>query len=322
MLVEADTMARVKGSKVTLTGHREDELKTQLETYYDHSATAEKLLNAASAKTVQISNTTGKPRNEGGKVLLFWSEQKKDGLHQYGIKELAESCLFELKNLLNQPRFTQAGKGKPIPIYGLARAKVEAESTLTIVKILQELKSAPRLNYTPSAWGERQIEKLGGRTGDVAAEHIASTPHDSSQTNQFRLPSKYLYAYEKMLRIKASDLRRTILNIVQITSPPPKSKTFSRNWTQPKIKTLFNTTFPRYGVSAGQLFIWLIYAIRGIENMQGWKVAWKGGLKTSDYTNFADAVMNVNVVPKILPNVRRVEEMRKGLMEAIMQGVV
>ena len=315
-------MTRVKGSKVTLTGHKEDNLKTQLEIYYDHSATAKNLLNEASAMTVEISNTTGKPRNEGRKVLLFWSEQKKGRrVHNYSIKELAELCLFELKNLLNQPRFKQAGKGKPIPIYGLARAKVEAESTLTIVKILQELKSASGLNYTPSAWGKKQIKQLGGRTGVAAAEHIASTPHDSDQTNQFKLPSKYLYAYEKMLRIKHRDLRRTIFNIVQITSPPPRSKTFIRNWTQPQMKTLFDNKFQRFNVSTGQLFIWLIYAIRGIESMQGWKVVWKEGLKTSDYTNFADAVMNVNVVPKILPNTLRVEEIKKGLIDAIMNGV-
>ena len=55
--------------------------------------------------------------------------------------------------------------------------------------------------------------------------------------------------------------------------------------------------------------------------MQGWKVFWREGLKTSDYTNFADAVMNVNVVPKILPNTLRVEEIKKGLIGAIMNGV-
>jgi hypothetical protein len=44
-------MTLVKGSTVTLTGHKEDNLKTQLELYYDHSATAKKLLNEASAIT-------------------------------------------------------------------------------------------------------------------------------------------------------------------------------------------------------------------------------------------------------------------------------
>jgi len=309
-------MVRVKGSKVTLTGHREGELKTQLETWYgnDKSATATTLLDATSANTVDISNTTGKPRTEGGKVLLFWSEQKKNDLHQYDIEELAESCLFELKNLLNATRFRQAGIGRSLITYGLEKAKIEAESTVTIVKILKELEAS--LNYVPSDWGKRQIEQLGGRTGDIAAQHIASTPHDSSQTNKFRLPSQYLYAYEKMLTMEF-DMRDSISDIVEITSLLPTLKRYSSNRTRVKFFNLFTKTFRGYTTSVGQLFIWLIYAIRDIGRVNGWTVTWKDGLNASDYIKFADAVINVNVVPQILPNTRRVKDIRDGLMSVI-----
>jgi len=318
-------MVRVKGSKVTLTGHREGELKTQLEAWYgnDKSATATTLLDATSANTVDISNTTGKPRTEGGKVLLFWSEKKKNDVHQYDVPELAESCLFELKNLLNMPRFKLAGLGKPLPTYGLEKAKIEAESTVTIVKILKELEVS--LNYVPSAWGKRQIEQLGGRTGDVAAQHIASTPHDSSQTNKFRLPSQYLYAYEEMLETMKGmgstvDIKGMIFSIVEIVSPAPQSKSFSSNYMRFKYIRFFSQPLQNYRVSKQQFFIWLIYAIRDIGRVNGWTVTWKHGLNASDYIKFADAVINVSVVPQILPDTRRVKDIRDGLMNTIKNG--
>ena len=174
-------MAQVNGRNgrgVTITGDKEDELKAQLDSYYKNSTTAEQLLDSVAAKTITLSNTTGKPRIEDAKVLLFWHEEKKTGLHHYDIKELGESALFELKNLLNHSRFN--GVTAPSFLdFGLLKAKIEAESTIFIVDILKDLKKAR--NYTPSAWGTRQIAQLGGRSGAAAQTHVANTPHDSLQ---------------------------------------------------------------------------------------------------------------------------------------------
>ena len=318
-------MVRVKNTGFTINGHREDEIKTQLEYYMDHSQTALDLLDAASTKSALASNEIGKIRKQDGNVLLFWRALRRgqDEAHELGIKELSESCLFEIKNLMNSNIFLTAGLGKPVPAYGLARAKVEAESTVMIVKVLNEISARTSPQYVPSAWGTKQIKELGGRTGDLAAVHVAGTPHDSKETNKFLLPSKYLYAYEKMMdRYKYDDMGRTISNIVSITAAPPAAPSLKKYiWTLSGMQKLFRTTFKQYTTNNGQLFIWLIYAIRDIQNTPGWRVDWKGQT-TKDYIDFADAVLAVNVVPPILPNTQRVKDIKQGLMKEIINGAM
>jgi hypothetical protein len=313
-------MVRLNGTGVAISGHDEDLLKTQLESYYpqDNSMTAHALLELAAAKTITLSNGIGKPRVEGTALFLFWREQKKTGVHQYDVKELGESALFEIKNLLNKARFDTVS-APTILDFGLIKAKIEAESTVTIVKILKELQ-AGGLKYTPSAWGKRQIEKLGGRTGAAAEEHVANTPHASDQSNQFRLLSKYLYAYDRMpgsMRTLPA-LKMYLGRLVDIRAP--NGNTYSSTYNNKKMNAAFSTTFPGYAVSNSQIFVWLIYAIQNIENTQRWSVNWKHGKTTANYRNYADALISVNLTPSILPNTRRVGQITEILMEAIQEG--
>lgn len=314
-------MVRVNRTGVTINGPRKDELKTQLESYYanqQHRA-ARKLLDLVAANTITLSDATDKPRIEGGKVLLFWHEQKADRIHHYNIKELGESALFELKNLLNKPRYTGVCAGKVFLNFGLAKAKLEAESTVTIVKILGELRTSGLL-YKPSAWGLKQITEVGGKTGDAAQVHVANTTHDSSQrSNKFALKTKYLYTYEIVENPPKSIswIRGYLKRMLDIKSPT--GKTYMGTWTKKKMRDAFSVTFASYGVSTVQIFIWLIYALRSIESTLQWKVEWKQSITTIEATTFADAV--VNIIPSVNPNTHRVNEIKTVLMDAIENGV-
>ena len=53
-------MKKVKQLQLTITGHKEQELKTGLDAFYDGSALAKALLDAAAAETATISSDSGK----------------------------------------------------------------------------------------------------------------------------------------------------------------------------------------------------------------------------------------------------------------------
>jgi hypothetical protein len=306
-------MTRVNDNGITINGHNEDSLRSQLEKYYTKSSTAKSLLDQSANKKIELSNGIGKPRKEGSMVFLYWEENKKTGLHQYGPEELGETALFELKNLLNKPQFDQV-RAPTFLEYGLKKAKIESESTLMIVTILKELQNSS-IAYVPSAWGKKQIDELGGRTGNAAKEHIANTPHDSSQTNEFKMPSKYFYAYDRMLAsMRTIDgLRIYLKNILNITSPSNK---FYGNGVSKEVKNAFDK-FKKYGATPQQIFIWLVYAARSIEKINRWGVDWKHNQHGKDYEEFADAVISVNITPNILPNTSRVNNIKAELINAL-----
>ncbi|HVZ32896.1 MAG TPA: hypothetical protein VG963_10740, partial [Polyangiaceae bacterium] len=113
-----------------------------------------------------------------------------------GLREFAESTIFELTNATNADKFktleTGLIQGAAIRAYGREKARLEAQASWSVSQILQQ-----RSGYQPSKWGLAQIAACAPYS-DVAGFGAAfqSQAHDSKAgKSAASLPSDQYYAF-------------------------------------------------------------------------------------------------------------------------------
>jgi hypothetical protein len=114
-----------------------------------------------------------------------------------GLREFAESTLFELTNATNAQAFRALdnglGQGKPVRAYGREKADLESKASWNVSTILQQ-----RAGYQPSSWGAAQIKACGG-CKDAAQFSLSfrTQSHEGTapKTSAASLPSEQYYAF-------------------------------------------------------------------------------------------------------------------------------
>ncbi len=173
-----------------------------------------------------ILEKEGKTKTEGTKVQLSLADTLYDTnkvLKDDGLKEAAESCLFELTNAINKPKFqlidTQVSNAQLglIP-YGRAKCDLETDSTWNVAQIVQAaIQGVPP--YQPSLWAIKQIRatKVYGQPNDRDTDmtpwirndkdknafqtDFAAAPHEQGAMNYMGLPTAQMYSYETILKL-------------------------------------------------------------------------------------------------------------------------
>jgi len=229
--------------------------------------------------------------------VIYKNETPAQGLKADGIKELVESCLFEIKNALNSQRYgnlkTQIENGTiTLKAYGTGYSDIETESCWVVNQILSEAKQH---NYIPSAnWGAKLLTKYQGASSLNAAKGITSTsPHKPGADNYFALNTPEVYAFEYVLNLgnQQKILRKLISKAVpQIRyapmGQPPQTYTNNNVFDRIRNSDFYGTTHANITSGVGDwcvtfyhFFIDVLDYLTGLGFGQKgtWMVTWTGG---------------------------------------------
>lgn len=276
-------MQKVKNTGLMISGSKEVELKVLLEDYYEHSPTAVGHLTAAGKLGVKVEYASGAGDTHADvtnkKVHLFENDFGSD-------KEAAESCLFEIQNVLNG----EVDKKLTLLEYGKQSSDTEARSTWTLGKILGEMSG-----YTPSAWGLEHKKKAAESANLPTLRAVfAAGQHNPAKSGKFLLVTPYSYAYshgfemsgsQKNPRCSGPQMRLYLKKIATI-----KHGTKTLNLSSGDSASMWSR-ITKMGLSNVQFFVSLVLAIESIKAQQGWTVTWSHEPQGLSWYAFARAIV-------------------------------
>lgn len=290
-------MQLVKNTTLTITGHREQDVKHQLDYYYDHSNLAQTLFIAAAGKKVEIKlKQAGTDfQTSKGEVSISWAVVKQ----QNPIKELCESAIFEIHNGVQKDEFSDANSQlsngtNTLILYGENMARLESKSTVGTARILLELMTK---GYSPSLWGRKQILTYSQNKGNFE-EYFINAKHDDKATQGlFAMKSKYMYAFEKIHEKSIKGIRQYVNKITPDTITGGLANT--QFTTRDLLRTLYDDKFGKYTMSLGQFLVSYIYGIEALKSAPNWTISFseheRGG-----WVHFADNI--VACIPTVARN--------------------
>lgn len=298
-------MKQVKNTGLEITGPKEAELKVLLDDYCDNSATALSHLTTAGAQGVKVvyANGDGDTRADvtNKKVYLFGNDFQSD-------KEAAESCLFEIQNVLNG----EVDKKLTLLMFGKASSDTEANSTWKLGKILGDMGA-----YTPSAWGlEHKTKAANSPNLAVLKAVFAAGQHNPAKKGKFLLVTPYSYAYshgfeksgtQKYARCSTRQMRLYLKKIATI-----KHGQKTLNLSSGDSSAMWSD-LARMGLSDVQFFVSLVLAIELIEAQQGWTVTWSDVPQGQSWYAFARAIV-LRIVG--VDNTSKVTDIKSALVAA------
>lgn len=276
-LTITDTSGKTVGTPPQTLGAA---LLVELNAFNAESATARGLFTAAIQVPVTVKIVAGGSATGGvasrdnvtmGSKLVFDNSgtAKADGL-----KELAESTMFEVQNALNMPAYDllksqfEAGGQLTLIAYGRQKADLESMSTWTVSQILGE-----RTGYVSSAWGTKQQNETANKTLMQFQGDFATSAHDSKKpdTDHHSLSTAEMYSFEAVSSMARNKVAKLLNGAVRGSKGPQMIANF--------IKSLDNRLYSGSTQNTAPEFYYS-YAVDRIAKLatEGWTLTWTGNV--------------------------------------------
>jgi len=196
-------MGKLKNVNVNINGFKEAEVITILNNVVLKSTTGASLIRACGMNSLSIridQNGMANDASKASKIVLGYGAMKG------GVREIAESALFEMQNSVNMPKYdglkNKWTKDKSISLlkYSVEKCNTETMSSETFIKICKEMKWFQEL----SGWGKKQClaEGFAKIKKKSFEQHFGDVPHGGVEctAGPGSIKSRHLYAHDVLMK--------------------------------------------------------------------------------------------------------------------------